>query len=151
MHSTRLRVDRHRTKHKSPLGVCKWTQTKTPCRTISADETARWTQDLDRVPSVRGQGTHHECGQVLYIKRNDRCATFTTRGARWSWKCGSGQISKPLRTESWIKTRVVFTPVSVVGSSGSASDPVRHLAATPQRSDTHQELTKNTMNPKSFW
>ena len=82
--------------------------------------------------------------------------TTDARRSRHEGHDGAGNVEvdrfrNHYELESWIKTRVVFTPVSVVGSSGSASDPVRHLAAAPQRSDTHQELTKNTMNPKSFW
>ena len=73
---------------------------------------------------------------------NDRCATFTTRG----------------RNAMLDETRNLLTPVQVGGSSGSASELAAHRATVPQRADaeilmdvqTHQELTKNTLNLRSF-
>ena len=114
-------------------------QTETQRWKISADETARLTHDYDHVPGVRSQGTHHECGQVLYEGERPMCHVsrheVVSCGPKKLEKCWWTEFEPTANRNAGSNRGNVLAPVYVGGSRGSASELAGHLAAAPRRAD----------------
>ena len=144
MFSTRLRMDRHRTKQEPNL--------------VSASGHELKHYGEQAVPMKLRDGrkiwiTFQVCnvnGPIMSVgkfcaKGNDRCATLMTRGG------------------TFVARRNVLAPVQAGGSSGSAIEPAGRRVTVLQRADAGfvmdtrpqgayaPRLTKNTLNPRSFW